>query len=128
QCEKTFRASLDQSRALLRKLSGLDVEDVLFKQRAPEEVSVFLITYTIAHLLGQWGIHPQVVLGNGLGEYVAACLAGVFSFEDALALIIQHVGQSSLESLRGVINRITLHVPGIPYISSVTGSWMSAEQ
>lgn len=127
-CEETFRASIDHNCTPLRKLLGLDVQDILFKQTAPEEVRVFIIAYTLARLLWQWGIYPQALLGDGLGEFVTACLAGVFSLEDALALIIQHTQQSTLESLRNLVSHITFHAPRIPYISSVTGSWITAQQ
>jgi acyl transferase domain-containing protein/acyl carrier protein len=128
QREETFRASIDHSCLALRKLSGLDVQDVLFKQTAPEEVRVFIIANALARLLWQWGMSPQAMLGDGVGEYVVACLAGVFSFEDALTLIIQHSQPDSAESLQGQVARIALHSPRIPYISSVTGNWITAEQ
>jgi acyl transferase domain-containing protein len=48
---------------------------------------VFVIEYALAQLLQEWGIRPQAMLGYSLGEYVAACLAGVLSLEDALVLV-----------------------------------------
>lgn len=128
QCEASFKASLDHSCALLRKLTNLDVQDVLFKQTAPEEISIFLVLYALARLLWQWGIYPRAMLGDGLGAYVAACLAGVFSLEDALTLLIQRTRQSGRESSGDLAGRLTPHTPGIPSISSVTGTWLTAEQ
>ncbi len=49
--------------------------------------AVFAVEYALAQLWMEWGIRPQALLGYSLGEYVAACLAGVFSLEDALALV-----------------------------------------
>lgn len=49
--------------------------------------ALFIIEYALARLLMDWGIHPQAMIGYSLGEYVAACLAGVFSLEDALMLV-----------------------------------------
>jgi phthiocerol/phenolphthiocerol synthesis type-I polyketide synthase E len=35
----------------------------------------------------EWGVQPEAMIGHSIGEYVAACLAGVFSLDDGLALI-----------------------------------------
>ncbi len=48
---------------------------------------MFALEYALAKLWLSWGITPQVVIGHSVGEYVAACVAGVFSLEDGLKLI-----------------------------------------
>jgi amino acid adenylation domain-containing protein len=50
---------------------------------------LFVIEYAMARLWMEWGIHPQALIGYSTGEYVAACLAGVLSLEDALMLVAQ---------------------------------------
>jgi amino acid adenylation domain-containing protein len=49
--------------------------------------AVFAVEHALAELWLAWGIRPRAMIGYSLGEYVAACLAGVFSLEDALALV-----------------------------------------
>ena len=49
--------------------------------------AVFVVEYALAQLLAAWGIRPQALLGYSLGEYVAACLAGVMTLEGALELV-----------------------------------------
>jgi acyl transferase domain-containing protein len=49
----------------------------------------FTVEYALAQLLASWGVNADVLVGYSLGEYVAACLAGVFTLEDALYLVAE---------------------------------------
>ncbi len=76
-------------RALLRR--GGEPESAASRAARPHRASrspaCFAVEYALARLLMAWGIAPQAMIGYSLGEYVAACLAGVLSLEDALALV-----------------------------------------
>jgi amino acid adenylation domain-containing protein len=48
---------------------------------------LFSVEYSLAQLLLFWGIKPDYLLGHSLGEYVAACLSGVFSLETAIEIV-----------------------------------------
>ena len=56
-------------------------------QTAYTQVALFAVEYALAQLWLSWGIKPNTVMGHSVGEYVAACIAGVFSLSDALKLI-----------------------------------------
>src|SRR4051812_12911500 len=49
--------------------------------------AVFAVEYALARLLMSWGVEPQAMLGFSVGEYVAACLAGVMTLAEALRLV-----------------------------------------
>ncbi|MDX6528654.1 MAG: hypothetical protein QOH41_944 [Blastocatellia bacterium] len=51
--------------------------------------ALFTIEYALVELLKSWGISPDAVMGHSVGEYAAACAAGVFSVEDGLSLTLE---------------------------------------
>ncbi len=102
ETEPAFRESLDRCCEALRPLLGLDLRQVMYpqpgaageaarrlEQTALAQPALFAVEHALARLWMSWGIRPQAMLGHSLGEYVAACLAGVFSLEDALALVAE---------------------------------------
>ncbi len=97
--EPAFRNAIDQCARLLQPHLGLDLRTVLYpadpaadaaarlEQTALTQPALFAVEYALAELLREWGIRPAAMIGHSIGEYVAACLAGVFSLQDALALV-----------------------------------------
>jgi amino acid adenylation domain-containing protein/non-ribosomal peptide synthase protein (TIGR01720 family) len=96
--QPTFRAALDRCDEILRPyleqplLSVLypgDAESSPIHETAYTQPALFALEYALAELWRSWGIVPDAVLGHSVGEYVAACVAGVFSLEDGLRLIAE---------------------------------------
>ncbi|MFD7663699.1 beta-ketoacyl synthase N-terminal-like domain-containing protein [Streptomyces sp. NPDC059788] len=205
--QPVFRGEIDRAAAILLPVLGQDLRHVLYEDAAPERSCSFpalvATEYATARLLIDHGADPDALIGHSLGEYTAACLAGVLSLEDALPLVAERerllelVGGSTLSvslsedavrsrltgglSLATVnapqmctvsgptedierlereldaaavehrrvrvataahshlldpvlddyakaLDRVTLHPPRIPFLSGVTGTWITDEQ
>jgi acyl transferase domain-containing protein/long-subunit acyl-CoA synthetase (AMP-forming) len=98
--EQTFKEVVDQCCEYLEPQLGFDLRSLLFadeahvaentarlNQTSATQPALFLIEYALARLWIEWGIRPEAMIGHSIGEYVAACLSGVFSLEDALTLV-----------------------------------------
>lgn len=217
ETEPIFRESVDRCAEVLLPHLGLDLRPVLFPaenqvEEAARQLSetwltqpaLFVIEFALAQLWISWGIRPQAMAGHSIGEYVAACIAGVFSLDDALGLVAArgrlmqslpggamtaisaheesvrallpanlsiasvngpeqcvvsgptaaveefeeklrarqvhctrlrtshafHSGTTEpiLEEFRRTAAGVALHAPRIPYLSNVTGNWVTPEQ
>ncbi len=89
-----FRAAIDRCAAVLDRLLQRPLVELLFAGEAAElertcntQPALFAVEWALAELWRSWGITPAAVLGHSVGEYVAACVAGVMELEDALRLI-----------------------------------------
>lgn len=102
QVEPIFREQIDYCAELLQPLLKLDLRTILYpdipntEETATAQLNqtyltqpvLFAIEYALAKLWISWGVKPKAMIGHSIGEYVAACLAGVFSLEDALKLVV----------------------------------------
>jgi tyrocidine synthetase-3 len=209
-----FTRDMDRCFDILSTIMGEDIKPVLYPGDAPKTDRLHQFTYTtplkfvfdycLARLLMNWGIKPFAMTGHSFGEYVAACLAGVFSLEDGLKLaeargrlmhampegammnvplpedrlkpylgdelalaavnepslcivsgtvraveaLEQDLGREGLQCMRlkvprashspmvahmlksfeKVLREVTFHEPQIPYISGLSGTWITVEE
>ncbi len=93
-----FKGLVDACFEILEREHDMDIRDFVFpKGQAPDEsvlqnpaaglASLFTIEYALAKLWQHWGIQPAELIGHSMGEYTAACIAGVMSLEAALGLV-----------------------------------------
>ena len=100
ETQPTFRQNIDYCNEFLRDTLEETLLEVLFPEdgafdnqrsrldeTAYTQPALFALEYALAQLWKSWGIEPTAVMGHSVGEYVAACIAGVFSLEDGLRLI-----------------------------------------
>jgi len=94
-----FRADVDDCCVALMPHLGRDLRELLHAAEGSAEAALlretqytqpalFVIEYALARLWAAWSLRPAALIGHSIGEYVAACLAGVFSLDDALALVV----------------------------------------
>ena len=100
--EPVFREALDRCATLAAPHLGEDLRTLLYprssdgvhdtdrlRQTSMAQPAIFVIEYALAQLWMSWGIRPTRMAGHSVGEFVAACLAGVFTLSDAIALVVE---------------------------------------
>lgn len=97
--EPLFKETIDLCSEILKPHLDLDIRDLLFPASVNEESAkkleqtvytqpaLFIIEYGLAKLFMSYGIKPNSMIGHSVGDYVAACLSGVFTLEDALFIL-----------------------------------------
>jgi myxalamid-type polyketide synthase MxaB len=98
QNSPTFAKALNRCDAILRDKLGHPLLEVIYPatgQSSPldetqfTQPALFALEYALCELWHSWGVQPTFVLGHSVGEYAAACAAGVFTLEDGLGLICE---------------------------------------
>lgn len=102
QSEPTFREQVDYCSLYLKPILDVDLRSLLYPSESERDEAekkldqtsftqpaLFVIEYALARLLMEWGVQPTALIGHSIGEYTAACLAGVFSLDDTLKLVAE---------------------------------------
>ena len=119
ESEPVYAAAIDECLAVAKERCGVDLRPLMFSEASSAAASndlaallgratdaeaedpdplahaelshpfLFTVEYALAKLLQEWGVRPDVLVGYSLGEYVAACLAGVLTLEDALHVVVE---------------------------------------
>ena len=88
-----FQEAIDHCDRRLQELRGQSLTEALFEH--PDRIdhtswtqpAIFAVQMGLAKLLQSWGLQPDIVLGHSVGQYAAACVAGIMSWDDGLLLI-----------------------------------------
>ena len=102
QHSEIFRENLDRCAEILTPLLDRDLREILFPPASAEQSAkeilnntrftqpaLFSLSYSLAQVWLTWGIKPAAVMGHSIGEFAAACIAGVFKLEDGLKMIAE---------------------------------------
>lgn len=94
-----FKSEMDKCFRIINSMLNIEIKEILFNTDEETAISninsvlympiIFSISYCLAKLFMSLGIKPRALMGHSLGEYVAACLSGVFTLEDALYLVVE---------------------------------------
>ncbi|PCJ49786.1 MAG: polyketide synthase [Gammaproteobacteria bacterium] len=101
ETEAVFKKYMDEGFEILKETTqcdyksfifvgeqDLDVVELALKKPSVQLPLIFMVEYALAKLWISMGIEPKALIGHSMGENTAACLAGVFSFTDALGLVL----------------------------------------
>jgi phthiocerol/phenolphthiocerol synthesis type-I polyketide synthase E len=122
--EPAFRQAFDACADRLTPLIGLDLRDLCLGEPTAERAealaetivaqpALFSVQYAMARMWLAWGIRPDAFIGHSVGEYTAACLAGVFTLDDALDVIAAR-GRLMQDTPRGAMLAVPLGASALP--------------
>jgi acyl transferase domain-containing protein len=126
-----FKDTLDQCAEILAEEMGEDIRQLIYPEQSQAQQSadrlkntslaqpaIFTIEYALMRQWMHWGIEPSCMVGHSIGEFAAACAAGVFSFEEALRLIALR-GKLMADLPGGAMLSVRLCERGVlPYLES----------
>jgi phthiocerol/phenolphthiocerol synthesis type-I polyketide synthase E len=142
--EPAFRGALDQCCDLVLAEAGADLRAAMLGtgQTAEDELrrpgcaqaAVFAVGYALARQWLSWGIAPTAMIGDGIGEYVAATIAGVFTLPDAVRAVIAcgrlapGTSPEGAAELQQILTAVRRRAPELPFLSSLTGDWITSAE
>jgi acyl transferase domain-containing protein/acyl-CoA synthetase (AMP-forming)/AMP-acid ligase II/acyl carrier protein len=91
--QPVFRTAVGECRAIITARAGWDVIDALgsaekLARTEFAQVALFTLEIALARTWAAWGVEPVAVVGHSVGEYAAAVIAGAFTLDAALTLLI----------------------------------------
>ncbi|WP_058188402.1 type I polyketide synthase [Terracidiphilus gabretensis] len=135
--DSVFRRTIDAGCDFLKEYAELDVRSLLVNGERTSESStrlrdtqvaqpvLMLVEYALAERLRSLGVEPAGLLGHSIGELTAACVAGVFSFEDGLRLAVER-GRLMAQTPPGIMLAVMLPPEDLArYLDH--GLWLAAE-
>lgn len=97
--ESAYRKAFDECETAIRELTGWSLIELITEpgengsgridQTQFAQPAIFALEYSLGRLWTSWGIEPEMMAGHSIGEFAAACLAGVFSLKDAIRLVAE---------------------------------------
>jgi malonyl CoA-acyl carrier protein transacylase len=129
QTQPVFRRAVEECGAILQRWLKEPLESVLYprdggrvvllNETAYTQPALFAVEYALSRLWKSWGIEPAGVMGHSVGEYVAACVAGVFGIEDGVSLIAERgrlmqelPREGAMAAVLGSEERVARHLRG----------------
>ncbi|MGI9625472.1 MAG: type I polyketide synthase, partial [Longimicrobiales bacterium] len=128
--EPVFKAALEECLGIAGTHTDRDLFALLYPEAAEYAAAaselkrpsralpiLFSVQYSMAKLLGSWGVEPAAMIGHSMGEYTAACLSGVLTLEGALRIVslrgrlFEELGPGGMISVSASEEAILEHIP-----------------
>ena len=95
QNEPVFRETIERCDAALRPWASFSLLEELGRSEEMSQMhrteigqpSIFAMQVALAALWKSWGVQPSAIVGHSVGEIAAACIAGIFSLEEAARIV-----------------------------------------